>query len=77
MMELYSPNVAILFFPEAFPDVLLLQSTEKLCLICLSYISNVIHIDINVVKIKYILKFLNKVPLESTAYIADLEYIFW
>lgn len=73
MMELYSPNVAILFFPEAFPGVLLLQSTEKFCLICLSYISNVIHLVINVLKIKYILKFLNKVPLESTTYIAGLE----
>jgi len=66
-MELYSPNVAILFFLRGFflffPDVLLFQSSEKFCLTCLSYISNVILIVINVLKIKYILKFLNKVPL--------------
>lgn len=44
MMELYFPNVAMLVFPEAFPGLQLLQSTEKFCLICLAYIGNVIHI---------------------------------
>lgn len=58
-------------FPEAFPAVLLLQRTGKFCLICLSYISNVIVI--NLLRIKYILKFLNKALPEITAYIAALE----
>lgn len=75
-LELYSPNVAVVFFPEAFPGVPLLQSSEKFYLICLSCISNVIHIVINVLKVKCILKFLNELLLKSTTYFADLEYIF-
>lgn len=73
MMELYSPNVTVLFFLETFPHVLLLQSTEIFGLICLSYMSNVIVIYINVLKIKSVLKFLNKVPLETIVYTADLN----
>lgn len=79
-LELCSPNVAVVFFLEAFPGVLLLQSTEKFYLTCLSYISNVIHIVINVLKIKCILNFLNELLLKSTTYFADpyqMEYIFW
>lgn len=62
-----------IFFPAAFPNILLLQSTEKFCLICLSYVFNYMHIFRNVLKIKYTLKFVNKVPPESTKYIGDLE----